>query len=433
MLKAGRSHLQPLQPVGGVGTTSRSDAPAPRVGGRTPSRPPPSSSAAEQAMPLPPSRVPPEFHIKSASGRLVFPTEAPTPHEVGHLANALGLMLEEWERRLAAAKPGFPLDATLWGVLQMIVYDIWSTIEESRIWDIALLETQRQAASVSPPLAQMVGRARQRLSQLFEAVLAMSQRLQFELQRWHSQWVSAEQTFKSESRERHGLHLKHEKLLTKLATIENASAVAAAVADGAAGGAAGAAGATYEKTLRRLQQESGALRAQVRTLTVHNQRLRGREVELKLAAEALEAELDQWRGKLQRAAAEARTQPILANFAAMAPAEQRACLDALHAEAARSSAAADGGGGGDAPAADAPAAPAAGGADAPDGSAAAPAAAGGDGAAAATVAEQRADALHSIVDQLTEAEAELLAELLATRTAQAWDPGVASRAEAGLA
>ena len=51
----------------------------------------------------------------------------------------------------------------------------------------------------------------------------------------------------------------------------------------------------------------------------------------------------------------------------------------------------------------------------------------------ATVAEQRADALHSIVDQLTEAEAELLAELLATRTAQAWDPGVASRAEAGLA
>ena len=58
---------------------------------------------------------------------------------------------------------------------------------------------------------------------------------------------------------------------------------------------------------------------------------------------------------------------------------------------------------------------------------------GGDGAAAATVAEQRADALHSIVDQLTEAEAELLAELLATRTAQAWDPGVASRAEAGLA
>ena len=45
----------------------------------------------------------------------------------------------------------------------------------------------------------------------------------------------------------------------------------------------------------------------------------------------------------------------------------------------------------------------------------------------------RAAALHSIVDQLTEAEAELLAELLATRTAQAWDPGVASRAEAGLA
>ena len=33
-----------------------------------------------------------------------MPTEAPTPHEVGHLANALGLMLEEWERRLAAAE-----------------------------------------------------------------------------------------------------------------------------------------------------------------------------------------------------------------------------------------------------------------------------------------------------------------------------------------
>ena len=169
----------------------------------------------------------------------------------------------------------------------------------------------------------------------------------------------------------------------------------------------------------------------MRTLTVHNQRLRGREVELKLAAEALEAELDQWRGKLQRAAAEARTQPILANFAAMAPAEQRACLDAST-----------------------PRLPAA----APPRAAAAAtrrrptrpprrrrrgrrsrrlrSRAGGGRRrrrAAATVAEQRADALHSIVDQLTEAEAELLAELLATRTAQAWDPGVASRAEAGLA
>ena len=43
--------------------------------------------------------------------------------------------------------------------------------------------------SYSPPLAALLGRVRVRLARCFQSVLAMSQRLQFELQRWHSHWL----------------------------------------------------------------------------------------------------------------------------------------------------------------------------------------------------------------------------------------------------
>ena len=80
-------------------------------------------------------------------------------------------------------------------------------------------EARRQAASVSPPLAQMVGRARQRLSQLFEAVLAMSQRLQFELQRWHSQWGDLNNNLRESESAKAALELRATQLQERVASL----------------------------------------------------------------------------------------------------------------------------------------------------------------------------------------------------------------------
>ena len=146
-----------------------------------------------------------------------------------HLANALGGMLEQWRAKLEASKPSFPMGSsgsTLWGVVQMIVYDIWSTIEESRIWDTALLETQRQVSFYSPQLAAMLGRVRARIAQSFESILSMSQRLQYELQRWHAQWVHAGESLKQESTLRHGLQLQAGQLQAKLRQLEDDGRIA---------------------------------------------------------------------------------------------------------------------------------------------------------------------------------------------------------------
>lgn len=224
----------------------------------------------------PPSRIPAAFHVYSGKQR-IFPSERPAGDvEVLHLANALGAMLEQWRAKLEASKPSFPMGSngsTLWGVVQMIVYDIWSTIEESRIWDTALLEAQRQVHSYSPQLAAMLGRVRARLAQSFESILSMSQRLQYELQRWHTQWVHAGESLKQESSLRHGLQRQTEQLQAKVVQLENdgriASVLATKVADGSQG---------YEQTLRQLQAEVQALRKQLRAQQAQTTALRGREV-----------------------------------------------------------------------------------------------------------------------------------------------------------
>ena len=178
---------------------------------------------------LPPSRIPAAFHVY-AGRRRVFPSERPSGDaESLHLANALGGMLEQWRAKLEASKPSFPMGSsgsTLWGVVQMIVYDIWSTIEESRIWDTALLETQRQVCFYSPQLAAMLGRVRARIAQSFESILSMSQRLQYELQRWHAQWVHAGESLKQESSLRHGLQLQTGQLQAKVKQLENDGRIA---------------------------------------------------------------------------------------------------------------------------------------------------------------------------------------------------------------
>lgn len=206
-------------------TPSRQLQPLPRVQLGTGS-----SGAAGASDDVPPSRVPPAFHVY-AGKRRVFPSERPSGDaETLHLANALGGMLEQWRSKLEASKPSFPMGSngsTLWGVVQMIVYDIWSTIEESRIWDTALLETQRQVCFYSPQLAAMLGRVRARVAQSFEAILSMSQRLQYELQRWHAQWVHAGESLKQESSLRHSLQLRTGQLQAKVKQLEDDERIAA--------------------------------------------------------------------------------------------------------------------------------------------------------------------------------------------------------------
>ena len=122
---------------------------------------------ADGEVPLPPSRIPAAFHTRDVAGRLVFPSEVPNGDaDVGLLAETLGGMLEEWRGRLEENKPSFPLGAARWGVLQMCIYDMWCTIEEARIWDIGLVESERFAHFYSPQLAAMLGRLRARLAQV---------------------------------------------------------------------------------------------------------------------------------------------------------------------------------------------------------------------------------------------------------------------------
>ena len=205
-------------------TPSRQLQPLPRV------QPGTGSSGASASDDVPPSRVPAAFHVY-AGKRRVFPSERPSGDaETLHLANALGGMLEQWRSKLEASKPSFPMGSngsTLWGVVQMIVYDIWSTIEESRIWDTALLETQRQVCFYSPQLAAMLGRVRARVAQSFESILSMSQRLQYELQRWHAQWVHAGESLKQESSLRHSLQLRTGQLQAKVKQLEDGERIAA--------------------------------------------------------------------------------------------------------------------------------------------------------------------------------------------------------------
>jgi hypothetical protein len=83
---------------------------------------------ASSSVPLARSRLPAAFHMRDASGRLLFPSERPKGDaDIGLLAETLGAMLEEWRGRLEENKPTFPLGAARWGVLQMCIYDMCAT------------------------------------------------------------------------------------------------------------------------------------------------------------------------------------------------------------------------------------------------------------------------------------------------------------------
>ena len=57
-------------------------------------------SALAAAMPLPASRIPSNFHVRDATGRLVFPSQRPSGDaDAAMLSETLTRMLEEWQKR----------------------------------------------------------------------------------------------------------------------------------------------------------------------------------------------------------------------------------------------------------------------------------------------------------------------------------------------
>ena len=220
--------------------------------------------------------------------------------EIGLLADTLSQMLDEWRDRLEQSKPSFPLGPARWGVLQMCMYDMWCTIEESRIWDVGLAETERFAHFFSPQLAAMLGRIRTRQSQAFDTTLSMSQRLQYELQRWNAQWNETAESFRREESSRQALQHHCHQLEAHVAQLEAENEIASALAASAASAAANGDDADpnakrLERTLRRLQQQVVRLSQQLRQAHASNTSLRGRELSLKLSNDGMMLELEKWR------------------------------------------------------------------------------------------------------------------------------------------
>ena len=209
------------------------------------------------------------------------------------LADTLGAMLEEWRLRLEQNKPSFPLGAARWGVLQMCIYDMWCTMEEARIWDIGLSETERLMHSHSPPLAAMLGRLRTRLSQSFATTLSMSQRLQFELQRWHAQWLEASEGMRKADADASASNARVQQLQSRVHSLEEELSLHEAVRQAARGEPV-----PLEQRCARLQQENARLQSQLRHANAAHASIRARELSMKLTNEGLLDELARWRASL---------------------------------------------------------------------------------------------------------------------------------------
>lgn len=107
----------------------------------------------------PPSHLPPAYHVHEG-GAMVFPSKRPVGDaDVPRVEHALRGMLQEWNARLDISRPSLPFAPGLWGVMQMIVFDIRCAVEEIRIYDVALVETLRMAHHYSPLLAAMLSKA----------------------------------------------------------------------------------------------------------------------------------------------------------------------------------------------------------------------------------------------------------------------------------
>jgi len=178
-----------------------------------------SSSVSGAAEPLP-SHIPPEFHIRE-DGVLVFPSRRPQGDEdVPRLERVLQDMLSAWNGRLEQHRFSVTIDDTPWSLMQMIVYDIWCTIEETRIYDIAFVESLRMTHFYSASLALFLGKIRTRIAQSFGSMLTMSRRLEVEMQRVQASWTDTGRLYHEEVGMRHAAehHIRH--LEAKLAMLE---------------------------------------------------------------------------------------------------------------------------------------------------------------------------------------------------------------------
>lgn len=167
--------------------------------------------------------MPAEFHVRE-DGMLVFPARRPQgDQDVPRLEMALRGMLSSWQDRLEENKPSFPMNNSLWGLVQLIVYDMWCTIEETRIYDIAFVESLRMTHYYSPLLTRMLNLIRTRIAQSFGAVLAMSRRLEIEMQRVHTKWSEMGDALHREGSLRKANEQQIEQLQAKVALLESRS------------------------------------------------------------------------------------------------------------------------------------------------------------------------------------------------------------------
>lgn len=97
---------------------------------------------------------------------------------------------------------------------------MWCTIEETRIYDIAFVEGLRMTHYYSPLLAGMLGKVRARITQSFGSLLAMSRRLEVEMQRIESRWKEVGEERHKESALRQAAQLRAEQLQAKLSMLE---------------------------------------------------------------------------------------------------------------------------------------------------------------------------------------------------------------------
>jgi hypothetical protein len=165
----------------------------------------------------------------------------------------------------------------------------WCTIEEARIWDIGLTETERFAHHYSPALAAMIGRLRLRLSQALSTVLSMSQRMQFELRRWHTAGIEQGEKLRSEEAQRLSLQQRVAQLQERVTSLEDECTLHAA---------RGGDPHPLEKAFRKLQQENIRLSQQLRAAHAQNTSVRTSSLSLQLSNQGLLDELARCRAQL---------------------------------------------------------------------------------------------------------------------------------------
>ena len=230
----------------------------------------------------------------------------------------------------------------------------WCTIEEARIWDIGLTETERLAHFYSPALAAVLSRLRLRLSQAFATVLSMSQRMQFELQRWHAAWLEQGEKLKREEAQRQALQHRVSQLQERVSSLEEELTLYSAKAGGDPH--------PFEKAFHRLQEEGIRRSQELRAAHAKNTSMRTETLTLRLSNEGLLEELSRWRASVgddpnsplpavppparsdsksndaaslaveapsDTSGSASETQPLLELFASYPPEAQRVALDAI--------------------------------------------------------------------------------------------------------